>query len=500
MKRRWESDQPEIHAQLHRAGPDVDVLRMQAQVSFQEQPAEQEPQRLSQEDGSFLNQIYRLLQSSPQEIEQRLEMGDPHQQNPHPERLIKGQASSQPEAPFPQAAEAVSEQADEATCHQIVEHLMNPQEKKRLPPLSPDEHQRIRKILKEKRNEETIDPQSYKRFVRKLNDTKYREKHRGAIRARDAKYREKHRGAIRARDAKYREKHREALRTEGAKYREKRGEALRVEQAKYYQENRETIRARDAKYYKENGEAVRAKKAKYREENRETIRARDVKYYKENREAIRARRAEYRKRLQDPHNLIKFLERTLQQVKSEYDQESAALRQDIQSLREQWPHALPPVQVAELERLLAEKQTLLQQTDGKWNALRAKKEQSLEKAQRLVEILGELTTLLQQAHSHAQQQEATSPSEGLPLRQAQDQSESPHSPAVTHESRFEEIYNELCSLLQAPHQAAQRQAVEHWYAEYQGIEHQLDEELETLLASFHELDTFEPGNLFEVSP
>jgi hypothetical protein len=89
MERRVEGDQPETRRSQSGEYPDVDVLRMQAQASSPEPRAVQEPQRRSQEEGSFFNQIYHLLQYYNQEIEQPLEMGDQPQQSPHPERLTE---------------------------------------------------------------------------------------------------------------------------------------------------------------------------------------------------------------------------------------------------------------------------------------------------------------------------------------------------------------------------------------------------------------------------
>jgi uncharacterized membrane protein len=500
-----------------------------------------------------LDQLEERRSHSPKPSGPR-EMGDQHQQNPHPERLTKGQASSQQEAPFPQAAEAVSEQADEAKCHQIVEHLMNPQERKRLPPLTQDEHQRIRKMLDEKHSKGAIDDLSYKKVIIKLKRKIIYERKRDAIHAKDAPFPqaaevvseqadeakchqivehlmnpqekkrlpltqdehqrirkildEKHsKGAID--DLSYKKviiKLKRKIRNEEKKisihtkydnsYEEKKG-VIRAKDAKRYKENRDAILARNAKWKEENRDVIHAKDAKHYEKNRDAIRARKTKHYEKNRDAIRVKDAKWREYLRDPHNLIEFLVRTLQKAKDKHDQESAALQHEIQSLSEQRRHAPAPEQVAEQERLLAEKRTRLVQTQLKWNALRAKKEKTLAKTRRLVEIHGEFVALVQQVYSHAHQQEATDSSEMFPLRPIQDQMDLSDLRAVAHETpTFEQMYDQLRPLLQAPHQADQLQVVEHCHTEYQSLHNQLDEELETILASFHELDTFEPGDLF----
>jgi hypothetical protein len=58
------------------------------------------------------------------------------------------------------------------------------------------------------------------------------------------------------------------------------------------------------------------------------------------------------------------------------------------------------------------------------------------------------------------------------------------------------MYQQLSLLLQAPHQADQLQALEHRQREYQALATQLDEELESLLASFQEPDPFQLARLF----
>jgi hypothetical protein len=435
---------------------------MQVQASFQEPPAGPEQQRGPQEESTFRDQIYDLLQDRPGEREPRGALGDWPQQSAHREPL----PSAQHEAPFPQAAEASREPAkepvDEARCHQIVEQLLNPQEKKRLPTLTSEELHKIGEIVESKRVQGVIDEPCaesvLKQLRRKFQKAKRYEENRETILAQQAQYREGNKAAVQAKNAKYWKKSRETILVKRVQYRE---------------ENKETLRAKQAKRYEKNKVAILAKKAQY---------------YEENKEPIRAKQAEYRKRLQDPHERVAWLERTLQNGQEKHDQKRATLEHEIQSLHQQGLQDPVSEHQARLH-LLEEKLT---QMEHQWHALRAKKQQALAKAQRLVAIHGECLALLQQAHPHAQPQEAPRSPEFLPSWQALEQPEASHFGAVAHETpSFEEIYQQLSLLLQAPHQADQLQALEHRQREYQAIETQLDEELESLLASFQEPDPFQ---------
>jgi hypothetical protein len=503
MKRRLESDQPETRTLTNREGPEVDVLRMQVQASFQEPPAGPEQQRGPQEESTFRDQIYDLLQDRPGEREPRGALGDWPQQSAHREPL----PSAQHEAPFPQAAEASREPAkepvDEARCHQIVEQLLNPQEKKRLPTLTSEELHKIGEIVESKRVQGVIDEPCaesvLKQLRRKFQKAKRYEENREILRAKRVKRYEENRETLRAKyeenrasilanRAHYREENRASILAKKAQYREENKETLRAKQAKRYEKNKVAILAKKAQYYEENKDYIRAKQAEYYEENKGYIRAKQAEYSEENKEAIRVQRAEYRKRLQDPHERVAWLERTLQNGQEKHDQKRATLEHEIQSLHQQGLQDPVSEHQARLH-LLEEKLT---QMEHQWHVLRAKKQQALAKAQRLVAIHGECLALLQQAHPHAQPQEAPRSPEFLPSWQALEQPEASHFGAVAHETpSFEEIYQQLSLLLQAPHQADQLQALEHRQREYQAIETQLDEELESLLASFQEPDPFQ---------
>jgi hypothetical protein len=352
---------------------------------------------------------------------------------------------------------------DEAKCHQIVEQLLNPQEKKQLPPLTSDEFRKIDEILERKSVEGVINASVLKKLRRKLQAAKRYKANRETILAQQAQYREGNKAAVQAKNAKYWKKSRETILVKKVQYRE---------------ENKETIRLKKAEYYEENKETILVKNAKYREENKETI---------------LAQQAEYRKRLQDPHERVAFLERTLQQGQDKHDQKRAALEQERQSLRLSGQQASVFEHLARL-RQLEEKLTLL---EHQWHALRAKKLQALTKAQRLVAIHEERLALFQQAHRHAQPQHAPCSTESLPSWQALAPPEASLSGQGAHQTpSFEEMYQQLSLLLQAPHQADQLQALEHRQREYQALATQLDEELESLLASFQEPDPFQLARLF----
>jgi hypothetical protein len=425
MERRTESHHRETNTQPGDKSPDLDALRMYISPLPQEQHSMREPQRTSQRDSAVLDQyLDLLLQYSLQEIEQRLEPVDQRHQSLHGE----SPTSCQQEVPSHQAASSASESGDEAKCHQIVEQLIHPQKRKRIPRFTQEEYEKILAMLDQKEFEGAIDELSVKRAKGKLKRKLCKER----------------------------------------LYETKR-EVRLTQQVEHYENNKETILTQQAQYYENNKETILTQQAQYRKNNRETILAKRTQYRKNNRETRLAQKAQCRERLRIPENRVAFLERTLKKAQdqySKYDKEIASLQQHINSLSDQ-----------QQMQFLIEKQTLLEQTRHKWNKVREGKEKALGEARRLVQIQHEITALVQHPHSLTHQHDISF--EPLPLRQE------PSSSDAAQEMRaFEESYHEWQTTVQASQDAQKLSELEGLYTECRELQRHLEEELEPLLADF----------------
>jgi hypothetical protein len=488
MKRRAESDHRETNTPPSDKSPDLDALRMYVSPLPQEQHSMQETQR----ESAVLDQYLDFLRYSPQEIEQRLEPVD----QPHQSFHGQSPTSGPQEVPSHQAASSASELGDEAKYHQIVEQLLHPQKGKRIPRFTQEEYEKILALLDQKKFEGAIDELSVKRAKRKLkknlSNIKLYETKREVILAQQAEYYQNNKETIRAKKAQYCKNNRETRLAQQAEHYQNNRETKLAQQAEHYQNNKEAILAQQAQYRKNHKEAILARqaqcrknnretrlaqRAQYYQNNRETRLAQRAQYYQNNRETIRAQQAQCRERLRIPENLVAFLERTLKKAQDQYGKKIASLQQHINALRDQQhlfhdaDHAIPQKQ------LLAEKQTLLEQTRHKWNEVREGKEKALGEARHLVQIQHEITALVQHPHSPTHQHDISF--EPLPLRQE------PSSSDAAQEMRaFEENYHEWQTTVQASQDAQKLSEFEGLCTEYRELQRHFEEELEPLLAEF----------------